>query len=209
MTGGPAGNRIEPLPKHEREEEINAVALELYKVQFQPYTGGRYEFMSGTLLHKLQAEGRLEECHLRAADLVLKDLERASGKSGSVTMGWRDKIDNSLVSCLPESVWTNDAYDRIKLLMDEALTRKERFLFVDLFVNDYFKKWKGELLIEMGWLLSGYRGRDQARSAGVARVQALLERIDAYYLGEQGYACRGLTQNGIRAKMLRPAYAGG
>jgi len=105
-----------------------------------------------------------------------------AGGSGGVTMMWRDKIDASTAGSRSQrGAWTNVAHDRLSFLLDEELTPKERRLFVDVFINDYFKRWSGERLAEMGWLLSGYTGKEQSISAGISRIQALLERIARFY----------------------------
>jgi hypothetical protein len=128
------------------------------------YRSGGLYFVPGTILSKLHRGGRLEKVHLRAARYVLVDLERAT--TGA------------------PPAWASDAFDRITLLLEEALPQKEGQLFVALFIEDYLGQGRGAMsLPKMGELLSGYGGREQAYSAGVARVQALLERIDAYYEG--------------------------
>ncbi|WP_127079683.1 hypothetical protein [Rhodomicrobium lacus] len=161
------------------------VDLALYSDKFVGCRDKQFDFARGTLLAKLHSVGKLDEAQLRAAHRVLADFERASGASGGVTMMWRDKIDGSPAgSRSPRRAWTNSAHDRLSVLLDQELTARERQLFVDLFINDYFKKWNGDRLPEMGWLLSGYAGKDQATSAGVSRIQALLDRVARYY-GEQ------------------------
>jgi hypothetical protein len=142
--------------------DIQSVALEIYAVQFVPCKKFDFDFTPGTLLAKLRNAGHMEQAHLSAAQKVLEDLEVAATRQGEAGPG-------------------NDAFDRVRLLMDEVLTEKERHLMIDLIVRDYFRREGGEKLIEIGRLLSGYTGEQQARSAGVARVQALLERIGAYY----------------------------
>ncbi|MFT4079268.1 hypothetical protein [Rhodomicrobium sp.] len=159
-----------------------AVNLALYSDQFVGCRDKQFDFARGTLLAKLHSIGKLDEVQLRAAHRVLADFERASGASGGVTMMWRDKIDaSSAGSRSPRRAWTNTAHDRLTALVDGELTARERQLFVDVFVNDYFKRWSGERLAEMGFLLSGYAGKDQATSAGVSRVQALFDRVARYY----------------------------
>jgi len=155
------------FPTGHRRDQIQATALELYAARFLPCRSTDFEFAPGTLLAKMQTNGRLEEAHIRAAQHVIADLEHAVGRTeGRITAA-------------------DDAYDRLRILIDEVLTTRERILFVDVMVNDYFQRaQKGERLPEIGRLLSGYAGKPQATSAAVGRIQALLERISAYYAGE-------------------------
>jgi|GEM_PF-3162015 len=174
--------RASALERAERQAEIAEVSLELAVVRFRGCDDEQYEFARDTLLAKLFSSGKLDEVHLRAAHRILRDFERMAGGSGGVTMMWRDKIDTLPAGSRSQrGAWTNVAHDRLSFLLDEELTPKERRLFVDVFVNDYFKRWSGERLAEMGWLLSGYTGKEQATSAGVSRIQALLERIARFY----------------------------
>ncbi|MBJ7534555.1 hypothetical protein JDN40_10610 [Rhodomicrobium vannielii ATCC 17100] len=176
------GNREDILPPAERKAEMSAVDLALYSTRFTGCRDRQFEFARGTLLAKLHSVGKFDEAQLRAAHRVLADFERASGASGGVTMMWRDKIDGSLAgSRSPRRAWTNTAHDRLMLLVDGELTARERQLFIDVFVHDYFKRWSGDRLPEMGFLLTGYAGKDQATSAGVSRIQALLDRVARFY----------------------------
>jgi hypothetical protein len=183
-SGAEVGQRDTPLARADRELEINAVAMELLAVKFKPCRDKTIEFARGTALAHLHAQGRFTEKHIMAADRVLRDFEKASGKSGAVTMGWSDKVDKSPAGFSIQEAWSNDAYDRLRLLIDEALTLEERKLFIDTFVHDYFKRWNGERIAEAGWLLQGYTGQDSARTAGITRICALLERIWDYYQGQ-------------------------
>ena len=76
----------------------------------------------------------------------------------------------------------DDAYDRLRILLDEVLTEDERRLFRWICAENYFSGGaKGPTLADIGRSLSGYQGQQQATSAAVRSVQSLLERIAAYY----------------------------
>lgn len=176
------GNRDESLAPAERRAEIAAVDLALYSTRFTGCRDRQFEFARGTLLAKIYSSGKLDEAQLRGAHRVLADFERAEGNSGGVTMPWSDRDDTPTTGKdSTRRAWTNSAHDRLSFLLDRELTSRERQLFIDLFVHDYFKRWSGDRLPEMGFLLTGYAGKDQATSAGVSRIQALLERIARFY----------------------------
>ena len=157
----PGVNRRAPAVR----AKIEATALELSR-----FISSREvcDLNPGTLLAKLHANGKFKDSHLHAARRVIADLELGRHAVARVNGSAATPAD--------------DAYDRLRLLIDEQLTSEERQLFVNVFAENYFSGGaKGSTLADIGRSLSGYQGQQQATSAAVRSVQALLERIGAYY----------------------------
>jgi hypothetical protein len=145
----------------DRASQIHATALELFACKFVACRDEQ-DFTAGTLLAWLHRNGKFKEAHIQAARRVIEELKLAVGRS--------DVRANA----------GNDSHDRLRILIDEILTQEDRLLFIDVFAKDYFKPGSATL-IEIGRTLTGFQGKDTAPAAAVGRVQALLERIGAYY----------------------------
>ena len=160
----PGVNRRALATRPDRAAEIRATALELIACRFVACRSEEYEFTSGTILAWMHTYGHFKESHLQAAQRIIDDLALAVCRSDTrATVG-------------------NDVFDALKILLDETLTVEERLLFIDVFTKDYFQPGcRTGSLTEIGRVLSGYQGKAQADSSATARVQALLERISAYY----------------------------
>ena len=157
----PGVNRQAPAVR----AKIEATALEIFVS-----TRELCDLTPGTLLAKLYANGKFQDTHLHAARRVIADLDL--GRHAVA------RADGS------PATPSDDAYDRLRVLLDEVLTENERRLFRWLCAENYFSGGrKGPALADIGRSLSGYQGQQQATSAAVRSVQALLERIAAYYAG--------------------------
>ena len=159
--------------------EIDRVAIEVYRIEFQGIKALGYKPREGTVLHNIWKSEKLELRQQKAWKRFVADLHEAAGESGKVTGSYEQAVQVS--GNRDWQAWTNREYDRVVRLCDEYLDRqKERPLLVALIMDELQKP--GVLQLErIGLHFNGYRDGAQARSAGIANVCYLMNRIASFY----------------------------
>lgn len=159
--------------------EIDRVAVAVYQIEFRGIKALDYKPRDGTVMHNIWKSEKLELRQQRAWARFCEDLHEAAGESGKVTASYEQAVQVS--GNKQWSAWTNREYDRVVRLCDQYLDRKkERPLLVALIMDEV--QVQGVLHLErIGFHLNGYRDAAQARSAGIANVCALMNRIATFY----------------------------
>ncbi len=158
--------------------EINRVAIAVYDLQFRGIKALDYKPREGTVMHNVWKSGKLELRQQRAWAAFVSDLREALGESGKVTGSYEQAVQVS--GNKQWQAWTNREYDRVTRLCDEFLDRRERKLIVSLIYDETQNT--GVLQIErIGLHRNGYRDMAQARSAGIANICYLMDRVATFY----------------------------
>lgn len=158
--------------------DIDRVAIAVYELQFRGIKALDYKPRDGTVMHNVWKSEKLELRQQRAWAAFVNDLREAVGESGKVTGSYEQAVQVS--GNKSWSAWTNREYDRVTRLCDEFLDRRERKLIVSLIYDETQNT--GVLQIErIGLHRNGYRDAAQARSAGIANICYLMDRVATFY----------------------------
>jgi hypothetical protein len=162
--------------------------------------------LDGSILFHLWQRGKLRRRQLLAWKFFWRDLQRAYGESGPLTISYTERVSTSSagvpradgeedepitgkgVASVKMAEW-NDEHTIITQKWD-SLRREERGIMEQL-IRDHIKVNTGLKIHchDLGYLgafLSGYNDNRQAIAAGVSRVQALLNNLaDLYMISDQ------------------------
>lgn len=168
-------------PRRNAHQEIARVAVAVYEMEFKGIKALVYKPREGTVMHNVWKSEKLELRQQRAWSRFVKDLHEAAGESGKVTGSYEQAVQVS--GNRDWRAFTNREYERVRRLCDDYLDRqKERPLIVALIMDELQKP--GVLNLErIGLHFNGYRDSSQARSAGIANVCCLMNRIASFYEG--------------------------
>ena len=159
-------------------DQIDRVAIAVYEIEFRGIKALDYKPREGTVMHNVWKSEKLELRQQKAWARFVRDLHEAAGESGKVTASYEQAVQTS--GNKQWSAWTNREYDRVVKLCDEFLDRRERKLIVSLIYDEMQNT--GVLQLErIGLHRNGYKDSAQARSAGIANLCYLMDRIATYY----------------------------
>lgn len=159
-------------------EDISRVAIAVYEIEFRGIKALDYKPREGTVMHSVWKSEKLELRQQKAWAYFVKDLHEAAGESGKVTGSYEQAVQVS-----GNKTWrasTNREYDRVVRICDEHLDRRERKLLVSLIYDETQNT--GVLQLErIGFHRNGYKDVAQSRSAGIANICYLMDRIATFY----------------------------
>lgn len=162
------------------QKEIQRVAAQIYATGFVAAKIDHFRPRQGTLMFHLWQQRKLTERQQRAWWCFVCDLREASGKSGPIVSSYDEATGSRTPSefKVPKA-FVNHQYRRLEKLV-EFLVGPERILLKDLIADEI--RANGALELDLiGFHKNGYKNSDQARSAGVATISCLLDRLVAYY----------------------------
>lgn len=167
------------LARVQPQDEISRVAIAVYEIEFRGIKAPDYKPRDGTILHNIWKSEKLTLRQQKAWRNFVADFNEMLGKSGKVTASYEHAVQ---VSGNQEwDAWTNRAYDRVVRLCDVHLDRmKERRLILTLIMDEFQNPGVAQLE-RIGLHFNGYRDGAQARSAGIANVCYLMDRVASFY----------------------------
>lgn len=162
------------------EDKIALVATELYVVAFKGEAIASFAPEPKTQVHRVWAMGKLEERHQIAWQTFMDDVRLAKGKSGKVTGSYGDFVNRSDEGDfrIPTAFACN-YFRRVERLFI-SLSRRQRWLLLNL-LQDTLKAKCSITLETIGITRSGYKDKDNARTAGVVHLQTLLDAVADFY----------------------------
>lgn len=201
-----------PVPEYTNDEIEEALAAEKrlansyhslssYLRKHRSCRDEDVEPLDGSIIHQLWQRGKLRRRHLLAWKYFWRDLQRAYGESGSMTVSYSERVSTSTAG-VPRADHEEDepitgrGMANVKMAewnMEhtiitqkwDSLRREERGIMEQL-IRDHIRVSTGikihcHNLGYLGEFLSGYKDNRQAIAAGVSRIQALLNNLADLY----------------------------
>lgn len=163
------------------EARIALVAVGISQIGFKGVANDDFRPAAGTQVERQWKMKKLDERQQVAWQTFVDDVKLSHGKSGTMSIAYRECIDTATGDTFREPVaYVNSYQRRLERLLLQYLDRKECALIVEL-LQDTLRA-NGSLQIEtIGFVRSGYGDKVSARAAGVAHVQCLLDRLATFY----------------------------
>jgi len=157
---------------------VSAVAVQIYRRMHVGERAPELEPVAGSV-HDAWRAARLSRRQLLAWRQLLGDLRAAAGHSRGLTARYAPRLDGSPGHRVLLR-HANAAQERIENLMNFRLHEHERRLLSDM-LQEALSGRRIVSLEQVGLALSGYRNAVQARSAGTACVQRVLDSVAEFY----------------------------